>query len=49
MRTQRTEKPADTCWLKVDAKMINWLDHDGASLDKLPRPARSGDKKVRKV
>ena len=32
--------------MKVDAKKINWLDHDGSSLDELPRPARSRDKKV---
>ena len=46
MKTQRTEEPADTCWMKADAKKINWLDYDGSSLDELPRPARSGDKKV---
>ena len=48
MQTWRTEKPADTCQLKADAKMINWLDHNGSSLDKLLRPARARDKKVRK-
>ena len=46
MQTWKTEEPADTCWMKVDVKKINWLDHDRSSLDKLPRPARSGDKKV---
>ena len=49
MWTWRTEKPADTCWLKVDAKMINWLEHNRSSLDKLPRPARSREKKQQEI
>ena len=48
MQTGRTEEPADTYWLKSDAKKINWLDHNGSSLDGSSRPARSRDKKVTK-